>query len=112
MDALNAEPEEEQDLVARVLTAITGSVADANGDVLKMNAAFREWFEAFEIRQVRYIGLRVVPVISADALARMATRPPAFRDGRISAVSYGPDGEQDHYPGAPLCNTGYSAVPE
>ncbi len=122
LDALNAEPvEDEQDFLGRVWMAINGDIADADGDVLRLNATFREWFVSFEIMRMRD-GIRIVPVMSAAALARMMRGrvpeggyywdhvPAAFR--RPSAVGYGPDGEQDHYLGAPLCNTGYSAVPE
>lgn len=72
----------------------------------------REWFVAFDLQQMKYTGLRVVPVMSAAALSRMMTTPPAFQIGQASAVEYGPDGEAIHVWGAHLCSTGYSAALE
>jgi hypothetical protein len=112
LDALNAHPEpNEGDVLARVWEALSGRMADADGHVPKLNAALREWFEAFSLRQMKYTGLRVVPVISADALLWMTATPPAFSEGTVSAVACGSDGEATHYWGGPLSNTGYSAAP-
>jgi DNA invertase Pin-like site-specific DNA recombinase len=97
-DALHTEPQEDDaDVLSRVWKALSGSIADAGGDILKLNAALREWFVAFDVRKLRYTGIRVVPVISAVALARMMSMPPAFAPGRISAVAYDEDGEATYW---------------
>ncbi len=113
LDALNA-PEEESDgdILTRVWTALSGQLAEAGEDVRGLNAALREWFVAFDLRQMKYTGIRVVPVMSAAALARMMSTPPAFSDGQISSIGYGPEGEVTHVWGAHLCSTGYSAALE
>jgi chromosome segregation ATPase len=80
LDALDMEPQEDdEDVHARVWKALSGSITDADGDVLKLNAALREWFVAFEIREMKLTGIRVVPVISAVALSRMMSTHPRSR---------------------------------
>src|SRR5262249_2622330 len=94
----------------------SGSLVSANGDVLKANAAFREWFLAFVLKQTQHNGLRVVPIISVAALERMMGTPTAFQPGRVSALEYGPDGELEAVWGPNLgggsSSTGYSAALE
>jgi hypothetical protein len=68
--------------------------------VLKLNAAVLEWFVAFDFRQMKYTGIRFVPVMSAAALSRMMITPPAFSSGRVSAIAYGGEGEATHYWGS------------
>lgn len=113
LDALNApQGESDGDVLARVWAALSGQLADAGGDVRRLNAALREWFVAFDLREMERAGLRVVPVMSVAALARMMGTPRAFSDDQVSAVGYGPDGEQNLVWGAHLCTTGYSAAQE
>jgi hypothetical protein len=78
--ALSAEPEpNEGDVLARIWEALSGRIADANGDVLKLNAALREWFTAFDLRQMKRSGVRVGPVSTTVALSRMMGTPPRSR---------------------------------
>jgi len=50
--------------------ALAGRVADARGDVKRLNAAMRDYFEAVELRAVA-TGVEVRPLLSAQASARI-----------------------------------------
>ena len=70
LDALAAaeqEPEADaEQALARVWESLTGSIADAGGDVKVITAALRERFSRFEVHHEP--GLRLVPVLRADVL--------------------------------------------
>jgi hypothetical protein len=100
LEAPSAETDE--NVLARVWVGLNGSLESANGDVLKLNAALREWFVAFDLSQLKYTGVRVVPVMSAVALSRTMTTPPAFSAGHVSAVALGEDGGPAQYWGSHL----------
>ena len=87
-----AEPEETaQDAPGRVWEALSGRMADAEGDVTKLNAVLRETFDTFQLAQGTG-GLRTIPVISAAVLARMDRISAAFDPP--SAVAIDEHGEQ------------------
>jgi DNA invertase Pin-like site-specific DNA recombinase len=90
LDALSSaaeEPEGEQAdaVLSRVWEALSGRVADADGDVRKLNAALREWFEAFTLHRPVEGVLWVGPILSADAVARVLRDPDGF-PGYVRAV--------------------------
>ena len=76
LDALNADPEpNEGDVLERIWQALSGRVADADGNIKKLNAVLREWFARFELeRQVDGL-LRIVPILSPAAVARILHEP-------------------------------------
>lgn len=82
LDAINsaaAQPEDEQaaDVLARVWEALSGRVADAEGDVRKLNAALREWFSGFELHHIDGV-LNVIPVLNVPTLQRVLRDPERF----------------------------------
>ncbi len=78
LDALNAQPaRNDGDVLARVWEALSGRVKDAEGDVRKLNIALREWFERFELFRTAD-GLRIVPVLSVEALQQVIRDPERF----------------------------------
>jgi hypothetical protein len=94
--------DDDADVLERIWESLSGRIADAAGDVAKLNVVLRETFERFKLVRYEYTGLRVVPVMSAEALARMMRTPPAFRDGAISAIYLDESGEQVAYDGIHL----------
>jgi hypothetical protein len=81
LDALSADsPADDGDVLGRVWEALSGSVDGAQGDIRKLNAALREWFDEFGLHRTAD-GLEVVPVMSAQAIARLLRQnlPPAAR---------------------------------
>jgi hypothetical protein len=81
LDAINTAPaHDDQDVLARVWEALGGQVADAEGDIRKLNAALREWFDTFELRHTSG-ALEVVPVLSRSALARIWAAPERWPHG-------------------------------
>jgi hypothetical protein len=68
LDAINAEPaEDEQDVLAQVWHAISGRVADAHGDIRRLNAVLREWFAAFRLSHDANGAARISPILSPAA---------------------------------------------
>jgi hypothetical protein len=61
------ESEQDADLVlARMWEALSGELQAVKDEVSALNAALRRWFERFELRHTND-GVRIVPVLSADA---------------------------------------------
>jgi hypothetical protein len=80
LDAMSAEPEREHaDVLERVWEALSGRIEDAHGDVRKLNAALREMFEVLRLEHVE-VGLRITPVLSADAILRVARQDDRWRE--------------------------------
>lgn len=102
LDALATDDEpKDADVLARIWRVLSGRMADADGDVTKLNMALREVFTEFRIRPVS-TGVQVVPVISTEALARLIGTPDAFKPGQVEAVCLDADGKQTHLWGAAL----------
>ncbi len=94
LDALNVEPEaDDGDVLARIWHALSGQVADAQGDIRKLNAALREWFDRFELHGGRD-GYRVVPVLSTRAV-ELALREPQRSPHVYEAISARASGDPD-----------------
>src|SRR4051812_29742302 len=53
---------------------LAGRVEDARGDLRRLNAAVREFFEEVRLRATAD-GVELLPVLSADAVARILARP-------------------------------------
>ncbi len=72
--------------IARLWQSLSGGLSASAGDVKAMNATLRETFDAFELHRDAG-GLRIVPVLSGDAVAR------ALRDAssphRVTATLMG-----------------------
>lgn len=110
LDALSAareQPEEEQaaDVLDRVWEALSGRVRDADGDLRKLNAALREWFDGFALDRPYDDVVWVGPMLSDDAVARVLRDPdrfPGYTQGIttadeivvLSPVLKGGEGEQ------------------
>ena len=58
------------DFYSGLREALSGRVADADGDVRRLNAAMRDYFQRVELRQVPE-GVAVVPVLSASGIERV-----------------------------------------
>ena len=93
LDALSVaaeEPEDAQaaDVLARVWEALSGRVADADGDIRKLNAALREWFERLEVHDVDG-ALHVVPVLAVEVLQQVIRDPERFPHYAVRALGPG-----------------------
>jgi hypothetical protein len=81
LDALNADPEQEDsDVLSRIWEALSGRVADTDGDIRKLNAVLRELFASFELHRDEE-GMRIVPVLSETAIARILQDPARWPHG-------------------------------
>jgi DNA invertase Pin-like site-specific DNA recombinase len=76
LDAINAEPRtEDEDVLNRVWEVLSGRMKDAEGDLKKLTAALREWFQGFGLQRGDDGSLSVVPILSASAIARILKEP-------------------------------------
>lgn len=75
------DPEDEQDVIARILSAISGQVRDADGDVRKLNMTLREWFEQIVVGRDENGMLVLTPLLSDSAAARIRRDPASWPHG-------------------------------
>ncbi len=82
LDALSGDTVEDsaEDVLGRVWEALSGRIDDAEGDVRKLNAALREWFEAFSLHRPDpdVDAIWVGPSLNAEALAEVMRDPDRF----------------------------------
>ena len=71
LDALSTDSvPDDRDVLDRVWESLSGRIKDAAGDVQKLNAVLRERFLAFRLERGEDGLLRIVPTLSAAAIAR------------------------------------------
>ena len=78
LDAISNVAAEEPDaghVMAKIWAGLNGRVAEAKGDIRKLNAALREHFQRMELHRAASGELSVVPVLSADAVVRILHEP-------------------------------------
>ena len=80
LDALRADDQpDDTDVMAKVWHTLSGRVTEADGEVRKLNAALREWFDGFELH---HRGRRRLP---HRARAQHRRRRPRFARARCAA---------------------------
>jgi Recombinase/Recombinase zinc beta ribbon domain len=71
------ESEQAGDVMSRIWHALSGRINEATGDIKKVNAALGEWFDRFELHHEEDSSIRIVPFLSAAAIARISAIPRA-----------------------------------
>lgn len=80
LDALSAAADESEGdqaaaVMERIWEALSGRVHEAQGDIKKLNAALREWFDRFELHHHDDGSIGIVPFLSGTAVARVMREP-------------------------------------
>ena len=80
LDALSAAADESEGdqaaaVMERIWEALSGRIEEAKGDIKKLNAALREWFDRFELHHEDDGSISIFPLLSATGVARILRDP-------------------------------------